>query len=49
MLKEPMATFEANKIWDGIADVLFIKGMQLVKYYLAEYKRGGLGYAPGLT
>ncbi len=39
MLKDPLATFESQKIQDGIADVYYIKGMQLMMYSLDEYKK----------
>ena len=39
MLKEPLATFESQKVQDGIADVYYVKGMQLMMHSLEEYKK----------
>ncbi len=39
MLKEPLAAFESMKISDGIADVYYIKGMQMINYSLERYKK----------
>ncbi len=40
MLKDPLSIFESQRIQDGIADIYFIKGMQLMMYSLEEYKKG---------
>ena len=39
MLKDPLSVFESQRIQDGIADVYYIKGMQLMMHSLEEYKK----------